>query len=105
VLAALALDGAVVRDGPSGDPAEYPTKAAAYAVAWLAIAVALRRAGPLAAKAGLVTIGVALAAAVALTYVYLREDWFSDVAGGLGLGVLCFSLAGIAGLVTRALSP
>jgi undecaprenyl-diphosphatase len=105
VLAALALDAAVVREGPSGDPAEYPTKAAAYAVAWLAIAVALRRAGPLAAKAGLVAIGAAVAAAVALAYVYLREDWFSDVAGGLGLGVLCFSVAGIAGLVTRALSP
>ena len=105
VLAVLALDASVVREGPTGDAAEYPTAAAAYAVAWIAIAVALRRAGPLAATAGLVTIGIVVAAAVALAYVYLREDWFSDVAGGLGLGVLCLSIAGVAGLVTRALSP
>jgi undecaprenyl-diphosphatase len=105
VIGVLAFDAAVVREAPAGGDAEYPTPAAAYAAAWVAIAVALRRAGPLAAKAGLVAVGLVVAAAVALAYVYLREDWFSDAAGGLGLGVLCFSLAGIAGLVTRALSP
>ena len=46
--------------------------------------------------------GSALTAAVALAAVYLGEDWFSDAAGGVGLGVLCWSLAGIAGLLTRA---
>jgi len=104
VLAAAVLDGSVVRDAPAGGAAEYPQAHAAYAVGWIAIAVALRRAAPLAATAGLVTIGIVVAAAVALAYVYLREDWFSDVAGGLGLGVLCLSLAAVAGLLTRALS-
>jgi hypothetical protein len=37
-----------------------------------------------------------------LAAVYLRDDWFSDVAGGLGLGVLCWSFAGVAGLLIRA---
>jgi undecaprenyl-diphosphatase len=105
VIGVLAFDAVVVRDAPAGGAAEYPAGAAAYAVAWIAIAVALRRAGPLAATAGLVTIGVVVAAAVALAYVYLREDWFSDVAGGLGLGAFCWSLAGVTGLVARALSP
>jgi undecaprenyl-diphosphatase len=105
VVLATVLDGSVVREAPAGGTAEYPQPHAAYAVAWVAIAIALRRAGPLAATAGLVTIGIVVAAAVGLAYVYLREDWFSDVAGGLALGALCLSLAGMAALVTRALSP
>lgn len=106
-LTALAVelsDASVVREAPSAatGAATYPYGASAYAVAWIAVAVALRRAGPLAATAGLVAIGTAITVAVALAAVYLREDWFSDVAGGAGLGVLCFSLAAIAGLLTRA---
>jgi undecaprenyl-diphosphatase len=94
-VAALLADGAIDRGGPT-----YPDTAAAYAVAWTAIAVALRRVtGTVARTAPLVAIGLVLSAAVALTSVYRGEDLFSDVAGGLGLGVLCFSVAGVAGLL------
>jgi membrane protein DedA with SNARE-associated domain len=103
-LAAVELfDGAIVRAAPAGtDPAAYPDGSAAYAVAWIAVAVALRRAGPRAAKAALAVLGTVLTVAAALAPVYLTEEWFSNAAGGAGLGVLCFSLAAIAGLLTRA---
>jgi membrane protein DedA with SNARE-associated domain len=103
VIAVELFDGIVVRVAPSGaEAAAYPDGSAAYAVAWIAVAVALRRVGPRAAKAGLAVLGTALTVAAALAPVYLREEWFSNAAGGAGLGVLCFSLAGIAGLLTRA---
>jgi len=78
----------------------YPSAHAAYAVCWVAIAVALRHALPrLAVQAGLLIAGIAIAVAVGLTRIYLRTHWFSDVAGGWGLAAMCFSLAGIAALV------
>jgi membrane protein DedA with SNARE-associated domain len=103
VLVAALAGESIVRDAPdaSAGVTGYPEATAAYAVAWIAVAVALRRAGPLAAVAGVVTAGVAVTVAVALSSVYLRDEWFSDVAGGAGLGVLCFSLAGAAGVLTR----
>jgi undecaprenyl-diphosphatase len=101
VVAALA-DESIVRTAPDASGvAAYPDATAAYAVAWIAVAVALRHAGPLAATAGVVTAGIVLTVAVALSSVYLRDEWFSDVAGGAGLGVLCFSLAGAVGVLTR----
>jgi membrane protein DedA with SNARE-associated domain/membrane-associated phospholipid phosphatase len=78
----------------------YPSGHAAYAVSWVAVAVALRHAFPrLAARAVLLLAGSAIAIAVGLTRIYLRAHWFSDVAGGWGLGAMCFSLAGMAALV------
>ncbi len=102
-VAVAIFDGVVQRDAPSAaaDAAGYPDGGAAHAVAWVAVAIALRRAGPFAATAGIVAIGIALTVAVALSTVYLREEWFSDVAGGAGLGALCFSLAGAAALLIR----
>jgi membrane protein DedA with SNARE-associated domain len=105
VVAAQLADGAIVRQplAAGGEPPSYPETGAAYAITWIAVAIALRRAtGHLAATAGLVVAGIALAAAYGLAAVYLGDDWFSDVGGGAGLGVLCFSLAGVAGLLTRA---
>jgi len=104
VAGAAVFEDAVVREAPAAGapPAGYPQATAAYAVSWIAVAVALRRAGPFAATAGLVAVGIALTVAVALSSVYLGEEWFSDVAGGVGLGALCFSLAGVAGLLIRA---
>ncbi|HZV75553.1 MAG TPA: VTT domain-containing protein [Conexibacter sp.] len=78
----------------------YPSGHAAYAVCWVAVAVALRHAFPgLAARAALLATGIAIAVAVGLTRIYLRAHWFSDVAGGWGLGATCFALAGMVALV------
>jgi len=78
----------------------YPSGHAAYSVCWVAVAVALRHALPgLAARAGLLAAGIAIALVVGLTRIYLRAHWFSDVAGGWGLAAMCFSLAGIVALV------
>jgi undecaprenyl-diphosphatase len=78
----------------------YPSGHAAYAVCWVAIAVALRHAFPqLAVRAGLLIAGIAIAVVVGLTRIYLRAHWFSDVAGGWGLAATCFALAGMVALV------
>jgi undecaprenyl-diphosphatase len=78
----------------------YPSGHAAYAVCWVAVAVALRHAFPaLAVRAGLLIAGIVIAVAVGLTRIYLRAHWFSDVAGGWGLAAACFSLAGMVALV------
>ncbi len=78
----------------------YPSGHAAYAVAWVAVAMGLRHALPrqrLLIPA--VTAACILAALIALSRVYLRAHWFSDSAGGLGLGAMVFALCGIAVLV------
>jgi membrane protein DedA with SNARE-associated domain/membrane-associated phospholipid phosphatase len=78
----------------------YPSAHAAYAVCWVAIAVALRHAIPrLALRTGVLATGIALALVVGLTRVYLRAHWFSDVAGGWGLAATLFALSGVVALV------
>lgn len=78
----------------------YPSGHAAYAVFWVAIAVALRHAFPgVRARAGVLAAGIVVAVAVGLTRIYLRVHWFSDVAGGWGLAATCFAVAGMAALV------
>ena len=75
----------------------YPSAHAAYATAWIAVAVALTRRLRLVASGVLVFIALAIAAAVGISRVYLRAHWASDVAGGWGLGVGIFgALAAIA---------
>ncbi len=82
-----------------GNSPTYPSAVAAYSVAWLAIAIALRHAiTRLASVAAILVLAILAAAGAALAAVYLGEDWFSDAAGGLGLGVLAFSLAGTCAL-------
>ncbi|MGH3031613.1 MAG: phosphatase PAP2 family protein [Gaiellaceae bacterium] len=66
--------------------ASYPSEHGAYATAWIAVALALRHA--LSHRAALLAIGILLATGIAQARVYLQADWFSDVAGGLGLGAL-----------------
>jgi undecaprenyl-diphosphatase len=78
----------------------YPSGHAAYAVAWVAIAVTLRRAAPNApVAAAAVIVALVVAAAVGLSRVYLRAIWFSVVAGGWGLGAMMFAVAALAALV------
>jgi membrane protein DedA with SNARE-associated domain/membrane-associated phospholipid phosphatase len=78
----------------------YPSGHAAYAVCWIAIALALRHALPgLAPRTAVLVTGIALAAIVGVTRIYLRAHWFSDVAGGWALAATVFALSGIVALV------
>jgi membrane-associated phospholipid phosphatase len=78
----------------------YPSGHAAYAVFWVAIAVALRRVFPgLASRAIVLVAGIAIALVVGLTRIYLRVHWFSDVAGGWGLSAMTLALTGMIALV------
>jgi membrane protein DedA with SNARE-associated domain len=78
----------------------YPSGHAAYAVAWVACAVVLVRAGAgLAKRFAVVTVAVVLVVVVALTRVYLRAHYLSDVDGGIGLATTIFALAGVVAVV------
>jgi membrane protein DedA with SNARE-associated domain len=105
--AALVLIGDAVDRAALPVPEEapsYPAPEPAFAAAWVAIAVAARHGLRSArAKALALATGIAAAAAVALSVVYRVEDWFSDAAGGLALGVLAFALVGSGALVAGAL--
>jgi membrane protein DedA with SNARE-associated domain/membrane-associated phospholipid phosphatase len=82
------------------DSSSYPSGHAAYATAWIASAVAFTRRLGLVGHATLVTGAIVLAAAIGLSRIYLRVHYWSDVAGGWGLGVGIFgTLAAIAMLV------
>jgi membrane-associated phospholipid phosphatase len=85
--------------GTSGDA--YPSGHAAYATAWLAVAVALTRRLRLVASGVLVFIALAITAAVGLSRMYLRAHWWSDVAGGWGLGAGIFALLAAIALVVE----
>jgi membrane protein DedA with SNARE-associated domain/membrane-associated phospholipid phosphatase len=69
----------------------YPSGHAAYATAWIAVAVALTRRLRLVTSGVLVFIALAITAAVGASRVYLRAHWASDVTGGWGLGAGIFA--------------
>jgi membrane protein DedA with SNARE-associated domain/membrane-associated phospholipid phosphatase len=80
--------------------ASYPSGHAAYAVAWVAVAVALSRALPnLASRFAFVTVSIVIVVAVGATRIYLRTHYLSDVVGGWALGAALFALCATAGLV------
>jgi len=82
------------------DGSSYPSAHAAFAVAYVAVAVAIARGFP--GWAGRVTVGVvavALAVLIGLARVYLRANYLSDVLGGWGLGTAIFALCGGVALV------
>jgi membrane protein DedA with SNARE-associated domain/membrane-associated phospholipid phosphatase len=85
--------------GTSG--AAYPSGHAAYATAWIAVAVALTRTRRLAASGALVFVALAIAAVVGISRVYLRAHWPSDVSGGWGLGAGIFALLAVVALVVE----
>jgi undecaprenyl-diphosphatase len=80
--------------------AAYPSGHTAYAVALVACATVLVRAGVgWAVRIAAVTVAVILVAVVAVTRVYLRAHFLTDVLGGAALGVAIWSLVGAIALV------
>jgi undecaprenyl-diphosphatase len=104
-LAAHIAKDAVDRPRPAGAlvhtaGAAFPSGHAAYAVAWVAIALVLTRTTPGIGRIGAAVVGaVVLAAVIALTRVYLRAHYLSDVVGGIGLGAMVYAACGMAALV------
>ncbi|MEA2394064.1 MAG: hypothetical protein QOJ82_1955 [Solirubrobacteraceae bacterium] len=82
------------------DGASFPSGHAAYAITWIAVAVALSRVlpGP-AARLSFVVVSVAIAAVVGLTRLYLRAHYLSDVVGGWGLSAFLFAVCGAVALI------
>lgn len=80
--------------------AAFPSGHAAHAVAWVALAViAVRLVPSLKGRWSLVAAGVVVAVLVALTRVYLRVHWLSDVLAGAGVAAMSFSLVAVVALV------
>lgn len=80
----------------------YPSGHASHAViyAWIALTVSLRSRAGVSSGTAIVTFGIAVAAAIGLSRVYLRVHYLSDVSGGWAYGVAVFALlAAIAVLV------
>jgi membrane protein DedA with SNARE-associated domain/membrane-associated phospholipid phosphatase len=74
----------------------FPSGHAAYAVTLVACATVLVRAGVgWAVRIAAVTVAVILVAVVAVTRVYLRAHFFTDVLGGIALAVAIWSLVGV----------
>jgi membrane protein DedA with SNARE-associated domain len=86
-------------EGPLADSrgGSYPSGHAAYATVWVAAAVAATRG--FATRTALVTIALVMAAAIGLSRIYLRVHYWSDVAGGWGLGAGIFGLCAVIALV------
>ena len=98
-----AIDRARPPDGLDSPPsAAYPSGHAAYSVfyVWAAVTIAMmlepksvgRR---LTTRGVVIAVGVAIAAAVGLSRVYLRVHYLSDVSGGWALGATAFALCGM----------
>jgi len=88
----------------SSSGSSFPSGHAAYAVAWVALAVVAVRDGPgWLQRVTLVAAAIVVAVAVALTRLYLRVHYLSDVLAGLGLGLLVFAACGMVALVVSFL--
>jgi membrane-associated phospholipid phosphatase len=93
------------RDRPEGGlvdvaNAAYPSGHTAYAVALVACATILVRAGAgWAVRFAAVTVAICAVALVGVTRVYLRVHYLTDVVGGAALGVAIWALLGTLVLV------
>jgi undecaprenyl-diphosphatase len=109
VVAVNVSKDAVERARPPGALVEtlglsYPSGHAAYSVAWLAVALALGRVVPrLRHRAGLLIPALAVTLFVGSSRVYLGAHYLTDVLGGWGLGLACFSLCGLLVVAVAAL--
>ncbi|MEX2194075.1 MAG: bifunctional DedA family/phosphatase PAP2 family protein [Thermoleophilaceae bacterium] len=88
-------DGLIGTDGQS-----YPSGHAAYATTYVALALVAGRVLPnFASRAAFVGAMVGLATLLGLSRVYLRAHYWSDVAGGWGLGAGIFAACGAVALI------
>ena len=81
----------------------YPSGHAAYSTVYAAVALAVvsvRDALP--RCRALIAAGVAVAAVVGVTRVYLRVHWWSDVLGGWALGIAIFAALAVVSLAVDA---
>jgi membrane protein DedA with SNARE-associated domain/membrane-associated phospholipid phosphatase len=82
------------------DGSSFPSGHAAYALAWVAVAVMLSHVLPsLASRFAFVTVGIVIAVVVGATRLYLRAHYLSDVLAGWAAGAAIFALCGIVALV------
>jgi membrane-associated phospholipid phosphatase len=93
------------RPRPSGSLVDtmlsaYPSAHVVYAVALVACATVLVRAGTgWAVRVGAETVAIGLVVAVAVTRVYLRAHYLSDAVGGIALGVAVWAFTGSVALI------
>jgi membrane protein DedA with SNARE-associated domain/membrane-associated phospholipid phosphatase len=89
--------------GPLLDTAKsaYPSGHAAYATAWIAVALVLTRRLGLLGHTAFVIGAIAVAAVVGLSRIYLRAHYWSDVAGGWGVGAGIFGLLTVVALIVE----
>jgi undecaprenyl-diphosphatase len=81
------------------DSFAFPSGHAAYAIGYVAVAVALARILPLAGRVAFVVVALVVAVAIGATRVYLRVHYLSDVLAGWGMAAAIFALCAVAGLV------
>jgi undecaprenyl-diphosphatase len=82
----------------------YPSGHTAYAVFWVAVAVALRHAFPgLASRAVAIVAALLIVVAVGVTRIYLRAHYLSDVVGGAAMAAALFALCAMGALVVAHL--
>jgi membrane protein DedA with SNARE-associated domain len=100
----------VDRPRPAGglvttEGASFPSGHAAYSTfyVWLAVTIVMRLRPSITRRAAVVATGIALAALVGLSRVYLDVHYLSDVNAGWALGAAAFALCGAVALVIGTL--
>jgi membrane protein DedA with SNARE-associated domain/membrane-associated phospholipid phosphatase len=77
------------------DGSSFPSGHAAYAIAWIAVAVVLSHVLPtLASRFAFITVGIVVAVVVGATRLYLRVHFLSDVLAGWAGAAAIFALCG-----------
>jgi membrane protein DedA with SNARE-associated domain/membrane-associated phospholipid phosphatase len=104
------LKGATARPRPSNslisaEGSAFPSGHAAHAVIfpWLALTLTVRLRPGMAGGTALLILGIAMAALVGLSRVYLRVHYLSDVNAGWALGVAAFAACGAVAMIVTHL--